>query len=189
MTETQMKKILIGLGLAASVASTAIAQTPDPVRGKGERGGRGGEHGQMEGRRGGRGGPDGLLLKGITLTEGQRAQIAQLNKTERDKLGARKQNDGQFEKVRDARKRGDTAAVRAAMAQRRTQMEQERAQHIAAIRNVLTVDQRVQFDKNVAELKTREAERTQKFGERGNGKQRGARPGRGGQGQQFRGGR
>ena len=178
------KSILIGLGVAAVFASTAIAQGPDSTRGrgpKGERGGRGGEYGQMEGRRGGRGGPDGLLLKGITLTEGQRSQIAQLNKAQRDKFEAqRKQDDGQFEKVRDARKRGDTAAVRAAMAQRRTQMEQERAQHVAAIRNILTAEQRVQFDKNVAELKTREAERAQKFGQKGD------RPGRG---KQLRGGR
>lgn len=176
------KSILIGLGLAVSVASTAIAQTPDAVREKGPRGERGRDKaGQVEGRRGGRGGPDGLLLKGITLTEGQRSQIAQLNKAQREKFDAqRKQNDGQFEKVREARKRGDTAAVRAAMAQRRTQMEQERAQHVAAIRNLLTVEQRVQFDKNVAELKTREAERGQRLGQKGD------RPGRG---KKLRGGR
>jgi Spy/CpxP family protein refolding chaperone len=153
------KSILIGLGLAVSVASTAIAQRPDSTRGRGERGDRA-RSGQMEGRRGGRGGPDGLLLKGITLTEGQRTQIAQARKAERGKFQAqRKQNDGQFAKVREARQRGDTAAVRAAMAQRRTQMEQERAQHVAAIRAILTAEQRVQFDRNIAELKTREAKR------------------------------
>ena len=171
------KSILIGLGLAVSVASTAIAQAPDSSRGRGGKGGRGGEFGQMEGRRG-RGGPDGLLLKGITLTEGQRTQIAQLRKTQRDQFEAKRDaNKGDFEKVREARQRGDTAAVRAAMAQRRTQMEQERAQHIAAIRNILTAEQRVQFDKNVAELKAREAERGQRVGNRGE------------KGRQFRGGR
>src|SRR5690348_12421800 len=160
-----MKRILIGLGLAVSVASTAIAQSPDTVRGKGPSGGRGGEAGQMEGRRGGRGGPDGLLLKGITLTEGQRTQIAQLNKTQREQMQAgREKNKAEFDKLREARQRGDTAAVRAAMAQRRTLMEQARAQHVAAVRNILTAEQRVQFDKNVAELKTREAERAQRVG-------------------------
>jgi protein CpxP len=174
------KSILIGLGLAVSVASTVIAQSPDTTRGRGHKGGRGAEHGQMEGRRG-RGGPDGLLLKGITLTEGQRTQIAQLNKTQRGQMEAKRgANKGQMEKVREARQRGDTAAVRAAMAQRRTQMEQERAQHIAAIRNILTAEQRVQFDKNVAELKARETERAQRVGQKGD------RPGRG---KQFRGGR
>lgn len=168
------KSILIGLGLAVSVASTAIAQGHDSTHAKGEKGGHGG---QMEGRRGGRGGPDGLLLKGITLTEGQRSQIAQVDKTQREKFEAQRgqKNDAEFEKVREARQRGDTAAVRAAMAQRRTQMEQERAQHIAAIRNILTAEQRVQFDKNVAELKAREAERARRMGERG---QKGQRPDR-----------
>lgn len=171
------KSILIGLGVAV-FASTAIAQAPDSARGKGKA--RGGEYGQMEGRRG-RGGPDGLLLKGITLTEGQRAQIAQFHKTQRDQMQAKRDaNKAEMGKLREARQRGDTAAVRAAMAQRRTQMEQTRTAHIAAVRNILTAEQRVQFDKNVAALKAREAERAQRVGKKGD------RPGRG---KQFRGGR
>lgn len=173
------KSILIGLGLAVSVASTAIAQAPNTPRGKGMKGQHGGEHGQMQGRRG-QGGPDGLLLKGITLTEGQRTQIAQLRKTQHDQMESRREaNKAEFDKLREARQRGDTAAVRAAMAQRRTQMEQARAQHIAAVRNILTAEQRVQFDKNVAELKARDAERAERVGQ---GKGRG-------KGGQFRGGR
>ena len=183
------KSILIGLGLAVSVASTAIAQAPDSARGKGMKGRRGGEAGQMEGRRGGRGGPDGLLLKGITLTEGQRAQIAQLRKTQREQVASKREaNKAEFDKVREARQRGDTAAVRAAMAQRRTQMEQARAQHVAAVRNILTAEQRVQFDKNVTELQARAAERGQRVGEaRGKRGDRAARLR--GPGRQFRGGR
>ena len=172
------KSILIGLGVAL-FASTAIAQAPDSAR-KAEKGKRGGEYGQMGCRRG-RGGPDGLLLKGISLTEGQRTQIAQLRKTQHDQMDARRDaNKVEMGKLREARQRGDTAAVRAAMAQRRTQMEQERAQHIAAVRNILTAEQRVQFDKNVAELKARQTERAQRVGQKGD------RPGRG---KQFRGGR
>ena len=165
------KSILIGLGLAVSVASTAIAQAPDSARGKGMKARQGGEHGQMQGRRGGRGGPDGLLLKGIILTEGQRAQIAQLRKTQRDQMEAtREAKKAEFGELREARQRGDTAAVRAAMAQRRAQMEQARSQHIAAIRTILTAEQRVQFDKNVAELKARDADRVERTGQ---GKARG----------------
>lgn len=153
------KSILIGLGVAAVFASTAIAQAPDSARGKGGKGGRGGEFGQMEGRRG-RGGPDGLLLKGITLTDGQRTQIAQLNKSQRDQFDSKREaNKAEFDKLREARQRGDTAAVRTAMAQRRRQMEQTRALHVAAVRNILTAQQRVQFDKNVAALKAREPDR------------------------------
>jgi Spy/CpxP family protein refolding chaperone len=180
--ETKMRKsILMGLGLAVSVASTAIAQQQDTVRGQR---GKGPDRGGQFDRRGGpRGGPMGLLLKDITLTETQRRQIAQLHKTERDQMEAKRaQRQADFEKVREARQRGDTAAVRVAMQQRRLEMEQERAQNIAAVRQILTADQRVQFDKNVAELKAREAERAQRVG------QRGAKGGKG-QGREFRGGR
>ena len=162
MTETHMKKsILIGLGLAVSVASTAIAQDNGRDKGKDkQRGERGKDRGaQFEGR-GGRGGPDGLLLKGITLTEGQRTQIAQLRKTQREQLDTkRNESMGDLTKLREAHARGDTAAIRVAKEQRRAVMEQERQQNIAASRNILTADQRVQFDRNVAAMKAREAER------------------------------
>ncbi len=158
------KSILIGLGLAVSVASTAIAQVPDSPRGKGAKGGRG-EHAQMMEGRGGRGGPDGLLLKGITLTEGQRTQIAQLRKTQRDQMDTKRNaSKGDLAKLREAHQRGDTTAIRVAKEQRRAVMEQERLQNIAAIRNILTAEQRVQFDKNVADLKAREANRGQRPG-------------------------
>ena len=177
------KSILMGLGLALSVAGTAIAQqTPQA----GQRPARGERGGQMEGRR--QGGPDGLLLKDITLTEGQRAQIAQLRKTQRDQMGARReQGDKQRDAMRAARERGDTAAIRQAMQQRRQVMEQERTQHIAAIRNLLTAEQRVQFDRNVAELKSREAQRA----ERGEGMGPRVKGGKGGKGgdKPFRAGR
>jgi Spy/CpxP family protein refolding chaperone len=174
------KSILMGLGLALSVAGTAIAQQAPQA---GERPARGERGGQMDGRR--QGGPDGLLLKDITLTEGQRTQIAQLRKTQRDQMEARReQGEKQRETLRTARERGDTAAVRQAMQQRRQVMEQERTQHVAAIRNLLTAEQRVQFDKNVAELKAREARRA----ERGEGMGPRGKAGKGGD-KRFRAGR
>jgi periplasmic protein CpxP/Spy len=158
------KSILIGLGLAVSVASTAIAQRPDSTHAKGERGGRG-HGGQMEGRRGGRGGPDGLLLRGITLTEGQRSQIAQVGKAQRQQLEAkRRASKDDRAKLRAAHEKGDTAAIRVAREKRFAVMQQERAQRVAAIRDILTAEQRVQFDKNVAELKARQADRGQRPG-------------------------
>lgn len=150
------KSILVGLGLALSVAGTAVAQQPQD----GQRARRGGEQaGRMEGRGVG---PAGLLLKDITLTEGQRTQIAQLRKTQRQAMHANgEKNNAQREQMREARQRGDTAAVRRAVEARRVAMQQERDQHIAAIRNLLTAEQRVQFDKNVAEMKARMAQRAE----------------------------
>jgi Spy/CpxP family protein refolding chaperone len=151
------KSILVGLGLALTVAGTAVAQQPQD----GQRGRRGGERaGRVDGRRGG---PDGLLLKNITLSEQQRVQIAQLRKAQRAEMRAdREKNRAQFEAIREARQRGDTAAVRKAFEARRVAMQQEREQHIAGIRNLLTAEQRVQFDQNVAELKTRLAQRAER---------------------------
>jgi Spy/CpxP family protein refolding chaperone len=163
--------ILIGLGLALSVAGTAVAQQPQD----GQQAPRGDRGDKVEGRRGG---ADGRLLKDITLTEGQRSQIAQLRRSQRETMQAnRAKNQAQFDELRAARQRGDTAAVRKAFEARRVAMQQGRDQHLAAIRNLLTAEQRVQFDKNVAELKTREARRA----ERGRGAKaaRGARGARG----------
>src|SRR5687768_4121791 len=84
--EKHMKKqIIVAVGLALSLAGAASAQQGGE-RGERPRRERGVED-STRGARGARGergrGPDGLLLKGITLTEGQRTQIAQLNKTQR----------------------------------------------------------------------------------------------------------
>jgi Spy/CpxP family protein refolding chaperone len=185
MEKTMRKTILLGLGLALSMAGVAAAQQPDKGGMRRERAGD--ERGP--GMRG-RGGPDGLLLKGITLTDGQRAQIAQLRKTQRAETAAeREQRRGQLEQVRAARQKGDTAAVRQMVERHRAEQRQDRAQHLAAIRSLLTAEQRVQFDKNVAELEQRMATRGDRMvggkpdgpGQRGPGGKAGQRgPGRAG---------
>lgn len=147
--------ILLSLGLAFSLAGVAAAQQP----------GKGGARGDRAGdQRGpgmrGRGGPDGLLLKAITLTEGQRAQIAQIRTTQREEMATtREQRREQMQQLRAARQQGDTAAVQQLVERNRAAMQQERERHLAAIRTVLTAEQRVQFDKNVAELQARVAQR------------------------------
>lgn len=62
------------------------------------------------------------------------------------------------------------------MQRNRQVMEQAREQHIAAVRNILTAEQRVQFDKNVAEMKQRQAKRGERFGRKGERGPRGQRP-------------
>ena len=161
----------MALGLAASLAGVAAAQHPStqPPRAENHRGGR------MEGR----GGMRGLLFKDIALTDAQKTQLQTLRKAQRDKFEA---NRDQWKKQRDelqaARQRGDSAAVKAIRDRNRQAMEQARTQELAAIRNILTAEQRVQFDKNVAELKQREAQRGERFGKRGErGKGLRGRPG------------
>lgn len=147
------KMFLVGLGLALSVAGAAAAQQP----GRDSAGAKAGHHGERvrgEGRRGG--GPESVLLRGITLTDAQKEQFNALAEADRAKFEAqRDQNKKQFEEFRAARERGDTTAARAIMQRNRAAMEQARDQRIAAARSILTADQRVQFDKNLTELKDR----------------------------------
>jgi len=110
------------------------------------------------GGRGGRGGPgmmEHALLKNITLTGAQKAQLAQLQKTERGSMtadsGARR---AELEAVRKARQSGDTVAANRLMLEQRAKMEQQFAAHTAAVRAILTPDQQKQFDANVAEAKS-----------------------------------
>lgn len=162
------KTILVTLGLAASLASVAAAQQPGADAPKRERGEDHRGPARAGARFDGRGGPRGLLLKDITLTDAQKTQLKELRKPQHDKMDAnRDQAKKQFDEARAARERGDTAAVRAIMQRNRQAMEQARTQEIAAIRNILTAEQRVQFDKNVAELKQREQERGARVEQRG----------------------
>ena len=169
------KSILMGLGLAGMLAGVAAAQQPGadaPKRDRSE------DH---RGRGEFRGGPGGLLLKDINLTDAQKTQLKQLHESQRAQFDAnREQMKKQMDEVRAARQRGDTAAVRAIMERNRPAMEARRQQDIAALRNILTADQRVQFDKNVAALKQRELERGNRVGQRGDKSHgsRGGKPGK-----------
>lgn len=171
--------IVMGLGLALSLAGVAAAQQPgseaprrdrneDP-RGPGDRFERCG------------GAPAGFLLRGITLSDAQKTQLKALRKSQHDKMAAnRDQMHKQMNEARAARERGDTAAVRAIMQRHREAMATAREQEVAAIRNILTAEQRIQFDKSVAELKQRQQERGERFGPRGDHGPRGRRFSRGG---------
>lgn len=162
------KSMFMGFGLALALAGTAAAQQQGPDRPKGPESGERAKRG-VRGERDGAG----FLLRGITLTEAQRTQLQALRQSERAGNEARREQMKKvFDEARAARERGDTAAARAIMQRNRQQMTQAREQHIAAIRNVLTAEQRVQFDRNVAELKQRAQERGAR-GERGQRGQRG----------------
>ena len=122
----------LAFALCAGMTSVAAAQ------GQPE-----GQKGQGDMRRGG--GMGGMLLKDITLTDAQKDQI----KTIREKYVPK-----QLELQKAVQATGVPAddATRAKMAELRSQQSAE-------IRAVLTADQQVQFDKNVAEMKARMAAR------------------------------
>jgi Spy/CpxP family protein refolding chaperone len=105
----------------------------------------------------GRGGPERMLLRGITLSPDQQQKLAQIREDARREFDAnRPRRDGQRpDASAPRRERGDTAGMGA----RRAEMQQRLEKRIAAVREILTADQRTQFDENVAEMKARMAER------------------------------
>ncbi|MFL5618964.1 MAG: Spy/CpxP family protein refolding chaperone [Gemmatimonadaceae bacterium] len=161
------RTLTTALALALTVAASAGAQsTQGTDRGQRAERPRGAQQDSV-GRRG-RGGPERMLLRGITLTTDQQSKLADLQRRERAQFDAnrpRRQDgaNGQNGAVRPQRERGDTTG----MAARRAEFEKGFEQRIAAVRNILTADQRVQFDKNVAELKARRAENGARGGFRG----------------------
>ena len=149
------RTLTTALALALTVAASAGAQSTD--RGQRPERPRGAQQDGV-GRRG-RGGPERMLLRGITLSADQRSKLADLQRREREQLDANRPRrdggpNGQNGAARPPRERGDTTG----MAARRAELEKRFEQRIAAVRNILTSEQRVQFDRNVAEMKARRAE-------------------------------
>ena len=180
-----MRKTTIALALTLALgAGTAGAQGQQGEQGKAKAGEQRGARGEGRGF-GRRGGGEGLLLKDITLTDAQKAQLKTLRESEKQQMQASRESFRDVaEEAREARQRGDTATARAKMEQVRAQMTQRRQAHQVAVRNILTAEQRTQFDKNVAELEQRQKERAARGGHgegRGPGEGHGERgKGRGG---------
>jgi Spy/CpxP family protein refolding chaperone len=116
----------LAIALGAGMTSVAAAQGTEPNQGQGERRG---------------GGMGGMLLKDITLTDAQKAQI----KTIRENY---------VPKQLELRK-----AVQATGAPpdepTRAKMMELQSQQSAEIRAILTADQKAIFDKNLADMKAR----------------------------------
>jgi Spy/CpxP family protein refolding chaperone len=101
-----------------------------------------------------------MLFQGITLTDAQKAKLQDLHTTERAKMQANGQNGrADFDAIRDARQKGDTATAQKLMAEQRTKMEARRDEQVASLRGILTSDQQTQFDNNVAAMKQHAAGR------------------------------
>jgi Spy/CpxP family protein refolding chaperone len=144
-----IRSAVLGLALSLGTAAAVQAQAAAPAQ-RGEHAMRG-PGGRMGAGRGDRG-----ALKGITLSDAQKAQLKTVHakyKAQHDAERARM--EPVMAEVKAARQKGDTAAARAAWAKAgdaRTQGEAVRKQEMADLRNVLTADQQKQFDANVATM-------------------------------------
>jgi periplasmic protein CpxP/Spy len=153
-----MSALALVVTLAASAGAQGVDRTDSPARPQGTE--------QNGGFRRGRGGPERMLLRGITLTADQKQKLADLRTRERqawEKDHPRRANGQDGANARPRREPGDTAGFAA----RRAEMEKRFDARIAEVRNILTPDQRTQFDKNVAEMKAHRAEKGRRFGGRG----------------------
>ena len=121
----------LAAALCVGITTAAAAQGTEPQQGQGE------------GRRGG--GMGGWLLKDITLTDAQKAQV----KTIREKY---------LPQQMELRKQAQAVGGAPDEATRAKMMDLQNKQ-AAEIRAILTADQQVQFDKNQAEVKERMAAR------------------------------
>lgn len=116
------------------VASTAAAQGGQGGRAGGGQGGQAMQQRQNE-----------MLFKGITLTEAQRTKIDSLQATSRTAMQAAMQAAMQGGGMQDSTARAKVLEMR--------------QKHQAEVRAVLTAEQRVIYDKNIAEMPQRGAGR------------------------------
>ena len=139
-------------------------------------------HGRQDGPGGRRGGMRALLMRNITLSQAQQTQINAINgryraqhQQLRDEARAKWQGRGPATGTANGAARPDSATRAAFHAEReasRGRARERQQRQIAEVRAVLTPAQQTSFDRNVAELRTRGAERAGRGGHRG-----AARPG------------
>jgi protein CpxP len=146
----------LGLALVVGAAGAAAAQsTPNARPDTTQR-----DHRRWGGERGGhRGGSDGMLLRGINLTDAQKDRLKAIRKEQEPEMKKTREQFGAVTKeAREARERGDTTTARAKMEQVRAQMERQREHQIATLRTILNADQQKQLDANIAAMKERRAQ-------------------------------
>jgi Spy/CpxP family protein refolding chaperone len=136
----------LAVGLAGARAVHAQAPRDSTAHRWGGRGVRGGAPGMLM---------EHALLKNITLSDAQKSQLAQIQKSERASLQAdAKSGRADVDAMRKARQSGDTATANRLMQAQRAKMEQRFATQTAAVRAILTPDQQKQLDANVGEMKS-----------------------------------
>ena len=170
-----IRTAVAGLAVLLGGAAVAAAQGAPPVTQRGQ---------ARAHQRGPQGGPGGhlekALFQGIQLSDAEKARIKTIRQQHAQDLKSQRgglKPDAQA--IRDARQRGDTAALRAErqkMAPQREQMQKLAQQLRGEYRTALTPENRAKFDANVAKLESRVAQRGQDGGPRGR------RPGRIGKG-------
>ncbi len=165
------KTRIIALVVASLVSAASFAGAQAPVtKGAGvARGERGGMRREMEGR------PGRALLRGIKLSDAEKASIKQVHeKYKAENKALRESMRPSLQTVRAARQKGDTAAAKgawAAGAANRDKAMALREREQGDIRAALTPENQKLFDANLQQMKQRGAEWA-KGGRKGKGHDR-----------------
>ncbi|HEY9225515.1 MAG TPA: Spy/CpxP family protein refolding chaperone [Gemmatimonadaceae bacterium] len=161
-----MKHIRVSLAALLVIGGATVAsaqQTQPPANGHGA-------HGQFGRRAKGPGGPGlrGALMRGITLSDAEKANLKSVNEryaSQMKALGEQYKPDHQA--MRDARQRHDTAAVKALWEKAAPQREAMKSLLEAQrndVRAALTPANQALFDANIAKVKERVGQRGDKAG-------------------------
>ncbi|HXT15924.1 MAG TPA: Spy/CpxP family protein refolding chaperone [Gemmatimonadaceae bacterium] len=155
---------LVALGGAAVAGAQAPTQTPAQVPQQHARAGKG--HRGKFAKRG-----DRQLFKNIKLSDAEKANVKAVRQKYAPQMKAlRAQFKPQIEQARQARQRGDTAAMKNLWAQSSAQRGQAKKLRDAErndLRNALSPDNRAKFDANVTKVEQRVAQRAAKGGRKG----------------------
>ena len=167
---------VLALVVASLVSAASVAGAQAPATGQ-----QGGRHQMGRGIEGRRGGPGGGALRGLNLSETEKAKVKEIGAkyaAERKTLGASLKPT--MQEARALRQKGDTAGLRALMAKNkpvRDQMQALQVRQQADIRAALSAENQKLFDAKVQEQAKRRAEWA-KSGKAGKqGKQGGVRGG------------
>jgi len=160
---TTLAAALLTFGAAAVVSAqqSTPAQQPQAAAHQGK---------HAKGARRAKGALGRQLLKGITLSDAEKANIKQVREKYAPQMKAiREQFKPQLKAARDARQRGDTAALKnlwqqsaAQRAQTAKLLEAERSD----LRNALAPANQIKFDANVTKFEQRMAKRAQRVGKK-----------------------
>lgn len=152
----RIRSAALGAALVLGLAATAEAQSGQGEKPRGDR-----PRAEQGGRRG-NAGMGQALLRGIELTDAQKAQLKDVHARHVDERQALRRSQG------EGRPDSTEMAAMRSLAERQA----------AAVRAILTPAQQATFDRNVAEVRERREERGE-----GQGERRGGRRGGRGQGQ------
>jgi hypothetical protein len=179
-----VKDIRTAIATIALVAGGAVAAAAQqPAQAPAHRGHQAGARDTTRqfGRRGfGPGAMQKQLFKGITLSDAEKTNIKNIHaKYEAQNKALREQFKPQMKAAREARQRGDSAALKNLWAQTSAQREQGKKLLEAErndLRAALTPDHRAQFDANVKRFEQRVAQRANRDWKKAGNAATGSRP-------------